>query len=182
MAVASFDIGKLNLACCVRAPPLEGAAPAPPHAWFLVDLVAGKAAAYGAAGAEVGFEPAGKRPSIADCVRALWAFLATHLDPQREAISAVVVEAQMGRSNVGCKVLSHAIQCWATDRGLPVEFRRPFAASLPGKPSYAQRKKIAVETAREQVLMGGEAAEGALAFFEGQRKKDDLADSWLLAG
>lgn len=180
-AVLAFDIGKFNLAYCLRT--LDSVTPL---AWSLVDLVNGKHVAFGTHNAApADFQGTGKKPTIADCVAALW----RHLDGvSTRMISLVVIETQLGQSNVGCKVLSHCIQYWAMTRGLRAEFRRPYAATLPDKPSYAKRKRIAVEHVRralEETQAGADPPSmdpTPLAFFNAQAKKDDLADSWLLVG
>lgn len=180
-AVLAFDIGKFNLAYCLRT--LDSVTPL---AWSLVDLVNGKHVSFGTHNAApADFQGTSKKPTIADCVAALW----RHLDGvSTRMISLVVIETQLGQSNVGCKVLSHCIQYWAMTRGLRTEFRRPYAATLPDKPSYAKRKRIAVEHVRralEKTQAGADPPSmdpTPLAFFNAQVKKDDLADSWLLVG
>ena len=126
MTSMGVDIGKQNLAYAIRGP--DGAL----LEWALVDLCGGEVLALRGGPSRTTPAKGGKRATLEAVIAALVAHMCA-LDVDG-GVARVVIENQLGRANVGAKVISHAVQTFAATRwGAGVCFRRPYGASLAEK-------------------------------------------------
>ena len=156
-----IDLGQVNLACCVLDRATGRIA-----RWAVLDLTEGQGA---------------KKMTIEQLVeRAVGLF-----EPGGELLAdvgRVFIEAQpcgRGSLNIKTKVLSHALQALFLSQGLATSFVNPKAKQPKGL-SYAQRKRSAVNSCAA-LLEGAAQDEVHRDYFRGLKKKDDAADSFLVA-
>ena len=176
--VLGIDVGLRNLALC-KVTVTDGA-PIDVEEWMVLDVLGDKNA---------------KKISIEDAVRLLLDALSIH-DHVYSDVDMVAIESQpVGRAATGSvrnKVVSHVIQTFFEMRGISTTFLNPknklckeFVAEhvdcehLVGdqntKKRYAVHKKAAIDAV--QMLV----PEQFSPFWQALKKKDDAADSFLVA-
>lgn len=177
--VLGIDVGLRNLALCkVTVTSCHNAIDV--EDWMVLDVLGDKN---------------GKKISIEDAVRLLLDSLIAH-DNIYPGVDMVAIESQpVGRAATGSvrnKVISHVIQTFFEMRGISTTFLNPknklckgfvaehvdcedLAGDRNTKKRYAVHKKAAIDAVRTLV------PEQFLPFWEGLKKKDDAADSFLVA-
>jgi Poxvirus A22 protein len=115
----------------------------------------------------------------------LFPCMVRHLDTKTWTLDAttVVIEKQPGQ-NKGMKGIEHLLHTYFLVKGKDVviwdaRFKVPDCAGT-GKAMYAKRKAAAVKRAREFIAGDGPNKEW-VSFFDGHKKKDDLADTVMQA-
>lgn len=187
MRILSVDLGVRNLAWCVLDRDKDAAwADAPfdgmkvtVHAWRLVDVTE-----YGSLADDTNLNDL----DVADCVPMFIAALKAHREELTSGVELALLEQQpVGRatgtgapivSNVRTKVLSHILQAFLLEHGVPdIRFVSPrLKTAGVDTETYRDRKKAAVETVTACAPRLGEWG----AWWDARRgKRDDLADAFL---
>lgn len=183
--ILSFDLGTRNLACCHLEAASDPGAPPAIRDWSVVDILV-----------EDGCR-------VKDCRTVPLSKLVEHLlayarrrEPQYRAFDPDVVAIEQQPSSRFCpntktKVLSHVLQAYfrlALPRAEvvfvnPKQPKKHLEAAAEIKKikksgsRYAKTKKLAVDETRRLLAAAGDAER--VAWFDAQKKRDDLADSYL---